>query len=72
MGDIARVPVVSRHLASVGHDGGTRLQVEFNDGSVYDYYGVPASVYRGLLGAGSKGKYLDAHVKGRFDYERVA
>ena len=71
-GVIARVPVESSHLASVGHDGDALLEIEFTDGSVYESYGVPASVYHGLLGAASRGKYFEAHVRGRFDYRRVA
>jgi len=64
--------VVSTHLASVGHDGEALLAIEFTDGSVYEYYGVPREVYLGLVNAGSKGKYFEAHVRGRFAYERVA
>jgi len=70
-GVIARVPVESSHLASVGHDGGAMLETELTDGSVYDYHGVPRDVCLGLLGAGSKGKHLGAHARGKLAYEGV-
>lgn len=29
----------------------------------YSYAGVPSSIWRGLLGAGSKGVFFDRHIK---------
>lgn len=59
-----RTPVSSSNLTSVGYDPRSRvLEIEFHDGSVYQYSGVPESVYRGLMAADSHGRYLDVHVK---------
>lgn len=67
-----RVPVVSSNLRSVGYDPATRvLEVEFHGGGIYQYFGVPEHVYRGLTSAGSKGGYLADHVKGVYGYRRV-
>mgnify|MGYP002336510248 CR=1 FL=1 len=67
-----RVSVVSSNLRSVGYDPATAvLEVEFHGGGVYHYYGVPDSVYQGLMSAASKGGYLADHVKGVYRYRRI-
>jgi hypothetical protein len=59
-----RVPVQSRSLASVGYDSNSStLEIEFRNGSVYQYFGIPASIHEGLMNAASKGNYLDQNVK---------
>jgi len=41
-----------------------RLQVWFRNGvGPYTYFGVPESVYLGLLNAPSKGRYFDIFIK---------
>jgi len=69
-----RIPVQSSNLASVGYGPGTAtLEVEFLSGAVYQYFGVPESVYEGLLNAPSKGRYLDQFVKkAGYSYARIA
>lgn len=67
-----RQSVASSNLRSVGYDAtSSTLEVAFNDGSIYQYYGVPQGVYQGLMGAGSKGSFLAAHIKGSYRYRRV-
>ncbi len=67
-----RQPVQSSNLRSVGYDPASQaLEVEFQDGSVYQYSGVPASEYSGLMAASSKGSYLHEHIKDRYPYRRV-
>ena len=59
-----RVPVQSSNLASVGCDSKTAtLEIEFLNGGIYQYFGVPAEVHQGLMNAGSKGSYLDQNIK---------
>ncbi len=43
-----------------------RLTIWFPAGHSYDYCGVPQSVWQGLLAAGSKGRYFNAHIDGRY------
>lgn len=45
-----RIPVSSSNLASVGYQDGI-LEVAFKSGSVYQYTGVPESVYEALMSA---------------------
>lgn len=68
-----RQPVVSSNLDSVGYDpGSSTLEVEFKNGSIYQYHGVPQSLYSGLMAASSQGTYLNQHVKkGGYSYTRV-
>lgn len=67
-----RQPVSSSNLRAVGYDISRQiLEVEFHSGGVYQYFGVPADVHHGLIGSGSKGKYLHAFIKGAYPYRKV-
>jgi hypothetical protein len=68
-----RTPVSSSNIASIGYDSTHEiLEVEFLDGSIYHYFGVPEILFRGLMAATSHGSYLDAHIKeGGFKYKSV-
>ena len=62
----------SSNLASVGYNRETEtLEVEFLDGSVYQYYDVPENMYDQLMTAGSKGRFLHAYVKNAYPYSRI-
>jgi hypothetical protein len=47
------------------------LEVEFQDGAVYQYFDVPAHVHEAFLNAASIGAFLAREIKGRFRYARV-
>ena len=67
-----RIPVSSSNVASVGYDLKTQtLEVEFQNGNVYQYFDVTQDVYDGLMSAESKGKFLNAQIKGCYRYARV-
>lgn len=68
-----RMFVSSSNLASVGYDADQRvLEIEFLNHSVYQYYAVPESLYRGLMNASSHGSYFDSYIKrGGFSYRRI-
>jgi KTSC domain len=69
---VYRVPVSSTNLATVGYDATSLvLEVQFHDGGVYQYRGVPSNIHQGLLTAASPGAYLARHIKGRYSYTRV-
>ena len=64
--------VASSNLASVGYNRETdTLEVEFLDGSVYQYYDVPENMYDQLMRAGSKGQFLRAYIVNAYPYSRV-
>lgn len=67
-----RTQVTSSNVRSVGYDGASKtLEIEFNNGSVYQYYNVPSSIHTGLMNAGSKGKYLWGNIRNRFRHHKV-
>ena len=67
-----RERVTSSNIAEIGYDEPSRtLEVMFNNGRIYQYFEVPQQVYRELVGGGSIGKYLNAHIKGTYRYARV-
>ena len=67
-----RDEVSSSNISSIGYDLDSRtLEVEFTDGSVYQYSGVSSGEYDGLMNAESKGKFLNANIKGRYSYVRL-
>ena len=46
------------------------LTVEFKSGTRYNYYDVPQHIFEGMESADSKGKYLNANIKGVYRYAR--
>lgn len=65
-----RQPVSSSNIASIGYEDGT-LEVEFLNGSVYQYFDVPEPVYQGLMNTDSHGQFLHQVVKGNYRYARL-
>lgn len=65
-----RIPVSSSNLASVGYQDGI-LEIAFKSGSVYQYTGVPESVYDALMSAPSHGKFFAAFIRNNYPYRQV-
>lgn len=64
--------VASTSVASIGYDEATEtLEVEFLNGSIYQYYNVPISIYEQNMQAGSKGKFFNMYIKNAYPYSRV-
>lgn len=62
-----RQPVTSGNLSAVGYDAQSNtLEVEFKNGSVYQYHSVPPESHAGLMAAGSVGGYFNANIKNAF------
>lgn len=67
-----RISVSSSNISSIGYDPTTQvLEIEFHDGSVYQYDGVPQPVYEGLMSASSHGQYFHQHIKDVYPYRKV-
>ena len=70
---IPRRKVSSDNIASVGYDPASlQLTVQFHDGSLYAYNGVPAPVHTELLASRSKGSFLHKYLKNRYPAIQVA
>lgn len=67
-----RYLVASSNLSSVGYDRGAQvLEVEFLNGSVYQYYNVPENMYDQIMQSTSKGKFLNTYIKNSYPFSRV-
>jgi hypothetical protein len=67
-----RKHVDSSNIESIGYDlQNQTLEIEFQNGHVYQYFDVPESVYLNLMAAGSYGKWFSENVKGHFRYARI-
>ena len=67
-----RHSVASSNIASIGYYALTEtLEVEFLNGSIYQYYNCPESMYDQLMKEGSKGKFLNVYIKNAYPYSRV-
>lgn len=67
-----RSVVASTNIRSMGYDKETQtLEVEFQSGSVYQYYGVPEHLAAELEHAGSKGQFFQTYIRNQYPYSRV-
>ena len=67
-----RTPVTSSSIASAGYSAeGSTLEVEYRNGSIYQYFAVPKSVFESLVGAESKGAFVSERIQGHYPYRRV-
>lgn len=67
-----RVPVQSSNLKEVGYDAKTMtLEIEFNDGGVYQYFDVPENVHTELMSAASLGIFFGTQIRGVFRFGKV-
>jgi len=65
-----RIPVTSSNLKSVGFDSNV-LEIEFQNGGIYQYLRVPEDIYQDLLSAPSKGRFFNMSIKGRYKAIRI-
>jgi len=62
-----RTPTTSSSVASLGYDpSAMTLEVEFRNGSVYQYFDVPETVYQELMSASSVGTYLNQNIRASY------
>ncbi|CAG4885623.1 KTSC domain-containing protein [Paraburkholderia saeva] len=67
-----RTAVTSSNVASIGYDtDSSTLEIEFNNGTIYQYFDVPDNIFEGLRSSNSIGGYLAANIKGVYRYSRV-
>lgn len=67
-----RTPVSSSTVGSIGYDADSQiLEVEFLNGSVYQYLNVPREEFDQFQSAASKGSYLARNIKNRYPCTRV-
>jgi hypothetical protein len=62
-----RIPVQSDAIRSIGYDGQSILEIEFEDGAVYRYHGVPPDVHDAFMYADSKGKFFQQYLRDQYE-----
>ena len=70
--DMDRDTVAPSKVATIGYDRPTQtLEVEFVNGSVYQYYNVPEQMHERIMSAPSKGGFLYAHIRDSYPHSRI-
>ena len=68
-----REPIASTNIASCGYDEASQtLEVEFTNGTVYQYYNVGPECYQQFIQSPSKGQFLNSQIKNAYPYSRIA
>lgn len=69
---IAMLGVDSSMANSLGYDCDAKiLQVEFNNGALYQYSGVEENTWKDLHNSDSIGRFFHEQIKGKYDSERI-
>jgi hypothetical protein len=64
--------VQSTSVRAVGYDADSQtLEIEFQQGEIYQYFGVSEFLFKGLMLAASKGTFFNRNIEGRFKYREV-
>jgi hypothetical protein len=67
-----RIPVTSSTASEVGYDPATMtLEIAFHNGTVYQYFDVPESVYQELMHSESIGKFINTQIKNSYRYVKT-
>ncbi len=67
-----RYNTASSNIRSEGYDPQTQtLEVEFINGAIYQYYGVPENIHDQMMKEQSKGRFLNTYIRNQYPYSRV-
>lgn len=67
-----RTKVKSSNVASLGYDSAKKMvEVEFNNGDIYQYNNVPQSQYDRIMMSESIGRAIHAVLRGKYSYRKV-
>jgi hypothetical protein len=70
--EIAMLPVESNMANAVGYDTESQLlQVEFKNGSVYQYEEVDEETWEAMKTADSTGQFFNCNIKGNYPSRRI-
>ncbi len=70
---VQRERVASSSIAAVGYDALTQtLEIEFHNGRIYQYFGIPPEMAEAMRAAKSTGAYFNKYVRnGRYEFSVV-
>jgi hypothetical protein len=61
------VTLNSSAIVAADYDSASRLlYLWFPNNGPYTFYGVPESIFYGLISASSAGSYYNSHIRGRY------
>ncbi|MFJ5365950.1 KTSC domain-containing protein [Pectobacterium punjabense] len=67
-----RTYVDSTNIESAGYDSNTSiLEIEFKNGSLYQYSGVPEYIFQELISASSVGVYFNQNIKNNYEFQKI-
>jgi hypothetical protein len=67
-----KTPVTSSNIDSIGYDPDSQtLEIEFKNGSTYQYFDIPELIHTELINSDSIGGYLATNIKGVYRYSKV-
>ncbi|MFJ5457601.1 KTSC domain-containing protein [Pectobacterium sp. CHL-2024] len=67
-----RTYVDSTNIESAGYDPNTSiLEIEFKNGSLYQYSGVPEYIFQELISASSVGVYFNQNIKNNYEFQKI-
>ncbi|MCK4951277.1 MAG: KTSC domain-containing protein [Gammaproteobacteria bacterium] len=68
-----RSPVESSNIKSIGYDNDRQtLELEFNNGAVYQYFNVAEDIYQSIASSASIGAYFAKNIKGRYTHAALS
>jgi len=70
---VQREPVSSSSIASVGYDeASSTLEIEFHNGRIYRFLGVPPQIAQALRAAPSHGAFFNKYLRnGGYEFQLV-
>ena len=67
-----RMPVSSSSIATIRYDIETQvLEVEYHNGGVYQYQGVPQETFEEFKNSSSKGNFLNQRIRKFYPFNKV-
>jgi len=57
--------------AVIYNNASSTMRVIFVSGAIYDYKNVPKKIYHAMKTSDSKGTYLNQHIKGNYEFEKI-
>jgi len=67
-----REQVASSNIVSAGYDPDNEtMEIEFTNGTVYQFFNVSEALYQQFLQAPSKGKFFNTYIKNAVPFSRV-
>lgn len=70
--EISMLPVNSSLAEAIGYDEEAEiLQIEFSNGSVYQYYDVEPETWEDFQNSPSKGLFYNSEIKGYYESDRL-